>query len=213
MEHSREYPCRSFGRRDEEEEMNRRQRTRQLRHRAGMAAGSVAVALVATLTAPAIMRTRGYSVAAETVAETTAEAMRELPVIVIETETEPEQETEPAVNQEDVDLLARLIEAEQGIVKDDEALYSCGSVVLNRVKSSEYPNTLYDVIYQTKPCLQYACTKNKTINRPASERSLRIAEELLKYGSTAPEDVVYQAEFKQGSGVWKHIGNTYFCHR
>lgn len=109
---------------------------------------------------------------------------------------------------QDVSLLAHLIWNEVGVL-GEYAMYCCGSVVLNRIKSDIYPNTLRDVIYQSG---QYEITWNGMINREIPDSAYKIAENLLLNGSILPENVVFQAEFVQGKGVYKQIGNTYFCY-
>ena len=115
-----------------------------------------------------------------------------------------------SVSYEDIDLLAHLIYAEAGSswIKD-ETIFYVGSVVLNRVNSKYYPNTLYEVIYQEG---QYECTWNGHIEKVPDERCYEIAEELLRYGSVLPENVLYQAQFEQGSGVYSYQDNLYFCY-
>lgn len=117
------------------------------------------------------------------------------------------------INKEDMELLARLIHAEVGCVKDDECLYYCGSVVLNRVAADDFPNTIREVIFQTNPDIQYACTVDGNIKEDPTEREYEIAEDLLRYGSYIPEEVIYQSEFMQGSGLYIQIDNIYFCYR
>jgi hypothetical protein len=118
------------------------------------------------------------------------------------------------VSIEDIDLLAHLIYAEAGSswIKD-ETLYYVGSVVLNRVNSDQFPNTLYDVIYQTEPCIQYACIVDGNIEKEPTPRCYEVAEDLLKNGSVLPENVLYQASFKQGSGVYSYQDTLYFCYQ
>ena len=106
-------------------------------------------------------------------------------------------------------LLASLMEAEAGVCSD-ACVYAVGSVVLNRVKDKHYPDTLREVVYQKG---QYACVANGTIDRGYSTRTLEIAWELLAFGSTIPKAVVYQAEFRQGTRLWKKIDCEYFCMR
>jgi hypothetical protein len=114
------------------------------------------------------------------------------------------------VSEEDIDLLAHLIYAEAGSSWiPDETLYYVGSVVLNRVNSKYYPDTLYEVIYQKG---QYACTWDGNIEKTPTERCYTIAEDLLINGSVLPENVLYQAQFKQGSGVYSYQDNLYFCY-
>ena len=125
---------------------------------------------------------------------------------------EPVQPENPTV-EEEIELLARLINAEVGNVKDDDCLYACGSVVLNRVKAKDFPDTIYGAIYQDKPTIQYACTVDGNIDKDPTDRSMEIAEDLLRNGTTIPEDVIYQAEFRQGSGIWKRYKNVVFSRR
>lgn len=113
------------------------------------------------------------------------------------------------VDESEIDLLAHLIYAEANTLGEDGMRYA-GSVVLNRMSSGSYPDTLEGVIYQSG---QYACTWNGGINKEPSDVAYEIAEELLIYGSVLPGEVVYQSEFTQGSGVYLKLGNTYFCWR
>lgn len=84
-----------------------------------------------------------------------------------------------------------------------------GSVVLNRVRSKKYPNTIKGVVFQKG---QYACTWDGNYNKKPDKQTKRVAEYLLKNGSQLPSKVLYQAEFKQGKGVYKKMGRTYFCY-
>jgi hypothetical protein len=91
-----------------------------------------------------------------------------------------------------------------------------GSVVLNRVNSPNYPNTIKEVIFQAG---QYAPAISGAIYGYESSDSTREkAAYLLENGSILPSNVVYQAEFKQGSGTYEKIplswknGMMYFCY-
>ena len=114
------------------------------------------------------------------------------------------------VEQSDIDLLARLMTAEQGYGADERDYYLTGSVVINRMNMERYPNTLQDVIYDDG---QYQCVENGHINRPYDEVAYQVAEELLVYGTEIPEDVIYQAEFIQGSEIYDKRDRTYYCHQ
>ena len=105
-------------------------------------------------------------------------------------------------------LMAHLIWGEAGY-DNEEMMYAIGSVVLNRVNHSAYPNTIEGVIYQSG---QYACTWDGNFDKTPSELAWQIAEDLLINGSTLPENVVYQAQFTQGSGVYIQIENEFFCY-
>lgn len=119
-----------------------------------------------------------------------------------------ERQAERAKLNRDIDLLAHLIWNEVGIL-GEQAMYYCGSVVLNRMNSSIYPDTLEGVIYQRG---QYEITWNGMISRPTPQRAYEIARDLLENGSVLPSNVLFQAEFTQGAGVYAKIGNTYFCY-
>jgi len=79
----------------------------------------------------------------------------------------------------DVDLLARLITAEaQG--EPYKAKVAVGAVVVNRVKSSTFPNTISSVIYQTiNGYYQFTPVLNGWINKPADSDSIKAAYEAL----------------------------------
>lgn len=109
----------------------------------------------------------------------------------------------------ELDLLAHLIYSENGTEGELCMMYT-GSVVLNRMKHEYFPDTMYDVIYQKG---QYAVTWGaKAINKTPSDEAYEIAERLLKYGSVLPDNVVFQAEFSQGDGLYAQIGKTKFCY-
>lgn len=122
-----------------------------------------------------------------------------------------EEAEETTISEEELDLLSRLISAECGAEWcEDKMLYYTGSVVLNRISSEYYPSTMYEVIYQPG---QYSVTWSGSINSPPTERSVRIAEELLTSGSVLPSEVLYQANFLQGSELYEQIQTMYFCVR
>ena len=114
------------------------------------------------------------------------------------------------VPNEDVMNLARIIHAENGGHEDDEALLLTGVVVLKRVKSKYYPDTIMGVISQNGQYSTYA--DGKFWNEP-SKRSMRIAKKLLSTNIVHdyPENLVFQAEFEQGRAVYKKLGYEYFC--
>ena len=123
-----------------------------------------------------------------------------------ETQTELETEVETKYTEYDYELLARVIEAEAGGESDYHKL-CVGTVVMNRVASDKYPDTIEGVIYQPG---QYQCVTNSHINKEPSESSYKAAEHILDGRRMFRNSVVYQAEFIQGKVVEK-VGNTYFC--
>ena len=118
---------------------------------------------------------------------------------------------------EDLYLLSKIIYAEAGSEwLSDEWKMCVGEVVLNRVASSEFPDTISDVLFQRGQ--YYSRSSTYFANLKPSERCVNIALELLM-GERYMNDpsVVFQANFRQGSGVCEHfydayLGSTYFCY-
>ena len=116
-------------------------------------------------------------------------------------------------SQKDLELLSRIICGEAQSYSDELQL-AVGSVFLNRVKDSRFPNTFEEVAFQKR---QYACTKDGNYYRKPTDRNIANAKYLLENGSILPANVVFQAEFKQGKGVYKTIKigkrrKMYFCY-
>lgn len=114
--------------------------------------------------------------------------------------------------QADIHLLAEIMYHENWSTdKDHKAAYYTGAVILNRVTSKEFPDTIRGVIYQTKPCKQYAVT-DKIGTKELPQECIDMAADLIRNGAPdVPENVVYQATFYQGSGLWKNINGEKFC--
>lgn len=145
------------------------------------------------------------------------EPKKQTAIVIVEIE-EPEVKEEieeeieePEYDEKELELLAHLINAEAGATYCSEKMrYYVGSVALNRVKSEDFPDTLEEVIYQEG---QYACIEDGNFDKEPSEECWDIAKELLKYGPVLPENVVFQAEFEQGDGVYCKEQNMIFCYK
>lgn len=126
----------------------------------------------------------------------------------IEINTATQSEMVKSYTQEDLYVLAHVICGEAQCYSDEEQLY-VGSVVLNRVASSRYPNTIRGVVFQKG---QYACTWDGNYNRTPTARNWANAEYLLTHGSVLPGNVVYQSGRKQGRGVYVKTSRHYYCY-
>lgn len=134
---------------------------------------------------------------------------------VEEVEVEAER-TGYTVCEDEVLLLARLMHAEEGVLRvklpyEDakKAHMLCGSVALNRLNMHYLGDTtITEVIYAPG---QYECIKN--LNQAVPEETIEWARELIENGPIGPSNMIYQAEFEQGSSTYAHIGNQYFCCR
>ena len=126
---------------------------------------------------------------------------------------ETESETEQPYSDSDFYELSHLIQAEAGYCEWD-MMIGVGSVVLNRVASDKFPNTVYDVIHQDNP-LQYA-TVYWLDSQVPTEQALEVTDYLLRNGSEYPADVLYQGNVLQGTGIYKTLSTSYstmyFCY-
>lgn len=115
--------------------------------------------------------------------------------------------TKPSYSDDDLYVLAHIIDAEMGVESWEDKIIT-GSVVLNRVTSKHFPNTIRKVVFQKG---QYSPTWNGTFYNEPCSASWEAAKYLLENGSQIPSNVVYQAEFKQGK-IWKKTKAAYYCY-
>ena len=114
---------------------------------------------------------------------------------------------------DDLYELSHIVNAEAG---DDncphELRIAVASVVMNRVNSDLFPNTVYEVVHQPG---QYRPTWDGSFLTEPSEDSVAVAKEILEGGSQLPADCLYQANFEQGSATYVTYdtiyGTTYIC--
>lgn len=122
----------------------------------------------------------------------------------------------PVVNQEDKELLARVIYQEAG---GNECCDDCrrrvADVVLNRVNDPKFPNDIrsvltaprqYGLFYKTG--VIWAERAKKPGEKEAVDRAYRIAEEVLlgQHSELYDNGYIWQAEFKQGTEQLYHCG-------
>lgn len=110
-------------------------------------------------------------------------------------------------------LMCHIVNAEAGMDKCTalERAY-VANVIENRIKSSKYPNTIHGVVYQPG---QYEPVMNGTINNKVPTHVEQDVEEYLRgrVETEMPDNIFYQALFRQGKGVWKHLpSGHYFCY-
>ena len=113
---------------------------------------------------------------------------------------------------DDLSLLSRLIQSEAGSAwLGTRWKMAVGEVVLNRMASPEFPDTLSEVIFQPG---QYTGAVNLSV---PSYDSVIAAQKLLE-GERVLDNpaVVFPSNGRQGSGVYMelsdaYLGTTYFC--
>ena len=152
--------------------------------------------------------------------ETTEAPQSVEPVCVEATPEEPEPAEEvPTYTEQDLEHLAMAIYAEAGgDVCSNETRLMVGNVVLNRVADSRFPDTLEGVLtqksqyaYFSKNGLQWPKRASLEVEAHAVARAYECAARLLEGERVLPEDVIFQANFKQGSEVVAYQDKLYFC--
>ena len=126
-----------------------------------------------------------------------------------------ETETEMHYSEDDLYVLSHIISAEAGNCSE-EMMIAVGSVVLNRVASDRFPDTIEEVVFQRDP-LQYSPTENGSYWNDPTDAAVEVAQMLLEEGSQLPAEVVWQAEFPQGTDTYDKIpipwgGYMWFCY-
>lgn len=109
----------------------------------------------------------------------------------------------------DVDMLAALIECEAG----DQSYYGMlcvGAVVVNRINSSRFPNTLYEVIYQPYQFTPVTVSGRfaLVLARGANETCYRAAREVLEDGNIVGSWLFFR--MNDGSRKGEVIGDHVF---
>lgn len=110
------------------------------------------------------------------------------------------------------EYLSKIIAHEAGAdYCSDYTRFMVGVVVLKRVKSPLFPNTVKGVLLQPR---QYMSQWEFDRTIP-NKKSKRTAKKLLKGGfkgvNAYPDNLVYHANFIQGSGVYRVSNGIYFC--
>jgi hypothetical protein len=134
------------------------------------------------------------------------------------TET-PEPTATPSKEDEMMDSelwwLARGMQEEAGVDWSDEDIAKIGTVIMNRVESDLFPNTVKEVLLQDGQYQPFF--GDYTLQKP-DERYIYLAWVILDgYRSWDDPDVIWQATFIQGNQVVDSVydsylgSTTYFC--
>lgn len=132
--------------------------------------------------------------------------------VIIENENiniNDEYTTTPKYDKDSIFWLARIIESESGGESMDGKT-AVGNVVLNRVASSEFPNTIYGVIFDNKHGIQFQPVMNGTIYNEPSLDSY-IAAKLALSGHNTAGDSLYFLNPTTASNLWIVYNRTYLC--
>lgn len=104
--------------------------------------------------------------------------------------TDPNADT-PAgtVDSDSLYWLSRIIEAESG-AEPYRGKLAVGNVILNRVESRDFPNSIYGVVFDRKNGVQFTPVANGTIYNTPSAESIRAAQACLT-GTKVVDDCLY----------------------
>lgn len=103
-------------------------------------------------------------------------------------------------DEEDVYWLSKIIHAEaQG--EPFKGKLAVGNVILNRVESDEFPDTVYDVIFDDDHGVQFTPTVNGAIDQEPGEESV-IAAKLCLDDAVLSETILYFLNESIASSLW-----------
>ena len=152
--------------------------------------------------------------ATESTTENTTEAETEATEPVTEETTEPTEEVK-SYSEDDLFYLAAAVCREAG-GESEEIQLLVANVIMNRVNSSLYPNTIYEVLTQYKQygtMWKYGISFPDWADQKVKDQCYSVAKKILEGERYCPENVLFQAEFEQGSGIFKQFGDDYyFCY-
>lgn len=103
--------------------------------------------------------------------------------------------------------LSRIINAEAG-GESMKGKIAVGNVVLNRVRSKQFPNTIYGVIFDKKYGVQFAPTANGMIYKAPNADSV-IAAKMCLEGYSISNEALYFFNPKYTSGAWVKQNRDY----
>ena len=140
------------------------------------------------------------------------EALEMPPAVVIE-------EPAPVYTDEELEALAIIIYQEAGgDACSDLTRSMVGTVVMNRVASDLFPDTIQEVATQKRQYgrlywtgLVWPDRASNPGEAQAVQRAYDCARAILEGERALPEDVIWQAEFPQGTEIVAHQDGLYFC--
>lgn len=108
---------------------------------------------------------------------------------------------------QEIKLLAAAMELENGC-NSDLCLMLTGSVILNRVNSPEWPNTVYGVLHQRGQYAEWTLRHLDTVK--VSERTMCLALKLAMCGSLDTE-IIFQSMHPELGKVKYKVDTDYFA--
>lgn len=127
--------------------------------------------------------------------------------------------TEPTYTEAELEAMAIVIYQEAGgDACSDETRIMVGNVVMNRVADERFPDTIEEVLLSKRQYgrlhwtgLVWADRASKPEEAHAVERAYDCARRVLEGERLLPDDVIWQAEFVQGTEIVAQQDGFYFC--
>lgn len=115
------------------------------------------------------------------------------------------------LTEDEIELLAKIlwVEARGESVRGQEAVVE---VILNRIASEKFPNTLYEVLSEKNP-VQFASWKLRDTAEPTAKEYTSIQTVLEGNTNILREDTLYFATKKLTRNLDVQIGGHYFCYK
>ena len=114
--------------------------------------------------------------------------------------SENNQNTETKINENDLYWLSRLIYAE-AVGQPLEGKIAVGNVVMNRVRSKDYPDNVYDVIFDKKYGTQFSPTENGSIYNEPDNECIEAAKKVLE-GYSLDDRIIYFVNHDLSESTW-----------
>lgn len=115
----------------------------------------------------------------------------------------------------DLYWLSRIISAESG-GEPLKGQIAVGNVVMNRVASREFPNTIPGVIFDRVDAVQFEPVENGTVYNAPTAQAVEAARQVLS-GAETVDGAMYFYAPALSQGVWINANRTYLttigCHR
>lgn len=144
-----------------------------------------------------------------TVEETIISSMTTETTLIVEDTPKEKRYTE-----DDLFYLAAAVCREAG-GESEEIQLLVANVVINRVNSSIYPDTIYGVLTDYRQygmMWKYGVSFPSWADQDTIDHCYDVARRILEGERVCPDNVLFQAEFEQGSGVYKQFDGFYFCY-
>lgn len=103
-------------------------------------------------------------------------------------------------DQDELYWMSRIIAAESG-GEPLEGKLAVGTVIMNRVASAEFPNTVYDVIFDTQYAVQFTPVANGRIYNTPDNESVAAAKMTLE-GYLMSDDIYYFIYEAIATSLW-----------